>query len=272
MKILFFTGGLGNQIFEYAFYNYLKGMFPKDKFYGLYNKKKLSEHYGFEVNRWFNVEPLKATFFSNIVAYSIYLIRHLFNIQRWYDSNRKELEKPGAILFYSMKPNKKYIPDNTDWIKFNIDENTLEEKNKKLLIDIKKANSVSIHVRRGDFMSAENIAIYGGICTEKYYNAALSIIKQRVIEPRFYIFSDDIGWCKRNLLINDASYIDWNTGTNSPIDMYLMANCKMSIIANSSFSYWGARLINKKELVLFPKKWANTGVVPDIFPDDWIGL
>ncbi len=272
MKILFFTGGLGNQIFEYAFYKFLKNMFPKDKFYGLYNKKKLSEHYGFEVYKWFDVEPVKSTCFSDIVAYSIYLLRHIFKIERWYDSNRLELEKPAAILFYSMKPNKKYIPDNTDWIKFKIDGNTLDEKNRKLLIDMQKTNSVCIHVRRGDFMNATNISVYGGICTQEYYKKALRIVKQRVVEPQYYVFSDDIDWCKSNLPIDKASYIDWNTGTNSPIDMYLMANCKISIIANSSFSYWGARLLNKKELVLFPKKWVNFGVVPDIFPDDWIGL
>ena len=272
MKIIFFTGGLGNQIFEYSFYRYLKSKFPNQNFYGLYNKKVLNEHYGFELYRWFEVDPIKSTLLSNLVAYSIYILRHIFNVQSLYDSNRKEFEKPKAIMYYGLKPNKNYIPTNPNWLKFKIDYNVLAEENKKLLINIRESNSVFIHVRRGDYISKTNFATFGNICTDNYYNRAIEIIEAKILNPKYFVFSDDIEWCKKQLSFNNATYIDWNIADNSPIDMFLMANCKYSIIANSTFSYWGSRLITNKSLVIYPKKWINNNEIPDIFPDEWIGI
>lgn len=74
-------------------------------------------------------------------------------------------------------------------------------------------------------------------------------MKNLVPSVKFICFSDDIGWVKQNLeLGKDAVFVDWNNGTDSPLDMYLMSQCKYGIIANSTFSYWGARLGIKKSL------------------------
>ena len=108
-----------------------------------------------------------------------------------------------------------------------------------------------------------------------YYDKAISIIREKIIDPQFFVFSDDIDWARNNLSIEDAHYIDWNNGDDSIFDMYLMSQAKMNIIANSTFSFWGAYLNKNSPLVVYPKKWFNNdcGVkVPDIFPNTWIGI
>ena len=110
----------------------------------------------------------------------------------------------------------------------------------------------------GDYM---NLSMYQGICTEEYYTKAVEFIKQNVTSPHFYIFSNDIVWSKTfaESLNIDYTIVDHNTGTNSYQDMYLMSQCKHNIIANSSFSWWGAYLnVNRNKLVVAPKGWDNT--------------
>ena len=88
-----------------------------------------------------------------------------------------------------------------------------------------------------------------------------------------YIFSDDMDWVKNNISISNALYIDWNKSENSWQDMYLMSQCKHNIIANSTFSWWGAWLNqNPNKLIIAPKKFLNTIETPDLIPSDWIKL
>lgn len=89
--------------------------------------------------------------------------------------------------------------------------------------------------------------------------------------PTFFVFSDDIPWVKKNMSIPDAYYIDWNKHEDSYLDMYLMSQCKANIIANSTFSFWGAILGNEKEMVIRPKRWIGNDV-PDIFPSSWFSI
>lgn len=120
-------------------------------------------------------------------------------------------------------------------------------------------------------MTKQNFNIFGNICTRKYYHDAIRIITEKVSNAVFYVFSDDIDWVQTHLDIPNAVYVNWNTGEYSIYDMYLMSFCKYNIIANSTFSYWAARLNKKAELVIYPSKWYNT-FTPDIFPDSWCGI
>ena len=134
---------------------------------------------------------------------------------------------------------------------------------------IKKSNSVSIHVRRGDYLNLKDIGILG----LEYYATAVEYIRKNVANPTFYIFSDDLEWCKNSLgLLDDCIYVD---GTQTEIDdLKLMSFCRHNIIANSSFSWWGAWLNqNPKKTVVAPKGWLlNDPDSSNVILSDWVKI
>lgn len=145
----------------------------------------------------------------------------------------------------------------------------------KIYNEIAQKNAVSIHIRRGDYLSEESQKIYGNICTQEYYDKAMEYIEKQVGEYEFIFFSNDIAWVKKNYCMKNAIYIekqmfdhycDW-------YDMCLMSICKHNIIANSTFSWWGAWLNqNSEKIVIAPKRWINLCEYEDIYPKDWITL
>lgn len=152
-------------------------------------------------------------------------------------------------------------------------KNKLDRRNQNLINKIKQGDSISIHVRRGDYINNfETANLYSGICTLNYYKKAIDIMKKEICNPIFYIFSDDIEWVKSKLELEDAIYVNWNKGHKSYIDMQLMSKCKYNIIANSTFSWWGAWLNNyHNKIVIAPKKWFSDNNInsQDIIPDGW---
>ena len=117
---------------------------------------------------------------------------------------------------------------------------------------------VSIHVRRGDYIENPETNKYHGICHPEYYNKALGLILEKNVSPTLFIFSDDITWVKNNFDTLDCSaiYIDIPQHIDAPFhDMHLMSLCRHHIIANSTFSWWGAWLSDGKDLVIAPKQW-----------------
>lgn len=143
--------------------------------------------------------------------------------------------------------------------------------NQKLINQIDNTESVSIHIRRGDYLNIPNTQ---NICSISYYKKAINLILKNISNPQFYIFSNDINWCKQHLQIDKAIFISNNTGKNSFIDMQLMSCCKHNIIANSTFSWWGAWLNNNpNKIIISPNKWMNdTNGTGDIIPNDWIKI
>ena len=129
-------------------------------------------------------------------------------------------------------------------------------------------------MRRGDYI---NNTLYGNICTKDYYLKAIERIKEIKEIDTFCVFSNDIMWCKENLssFLNECNviYVDWNHGKNSYQDIYLMSQCNNNIIANSSFSWWGAWLNqNIDKTVICPKKWNNIPNSLFEMPDDWVKI
>ena len=100
---------------------------------------------------------------------------------------------------------------------------------------------------------------------------ALQTVCQTTENPLFVFFSNDPDYVKEHYKLKNMLVVDWNTGDESFIDMYLMSNCKFMILANSTFSYWAARLNKKTNMVIYPSKWYNT-FTPDIFPESWCGI
>ena len=145
-------------------------------------------------------------------------------------------------------------------------------KNKKLLDTIDAdENSVSIHVRRGDYVSNESAAEFHGLRGVDYYQPAVKIIEKSVKTPNYYVFSDEPDWCKENLKFkHNTTYIDWNP--DGAEDMRLMKSCRHNVLANSSFSWWGAWLnTNEDKIVVAPKQWFNDPSINtnDVVPESW---
>lgn len=266
MKIVNYKSGLGNQVFYYLLGLYLQDRCPNERIYGFYNPKWLTKHSGLELDYAFDVELPTQTIWSKIAAnWARIGSRFLKNIRV-----NDETFNEKALFFDGWWQDKKFFLGNLNKIKFR--ERPLSYKNIELIKQITSSQSVSIHIRRGDYLAPEHINEFGGICTENYYSESIRIVLSRYENPTFFVFSNDIEWVKNNMNIHNPVYVDNNTGIDSYMDMYLMSRCKANIIANSSFSYWGAMLNNNSpQLVLYPRKWSNSKT-PDIFPQNWIGL
>ena len=113
------------------------------------------------------------------------------------------------------------------------------------------APSVSLHIRRGDYLNHDDV--YGNICTPAYYEQAIALIQKQVPQAHFFFFSDDPQWVREHFSLPNMTLVDWNTAQNGYDDMHLMSLCKHNIIANSSFSWWGAWLnANPQKIVVCP--------------------
>jgi len=147
-------------------------------------------------------------------------------------------------------------------------------QNDSLLQVIKSQSMISLHVRRGDYVANKMVQQFHGNCSLDYYQNAIQYIAQRISKPNFLIFSDDITWCKAHLKTGfPQTFVternaDWE-------DMYLMSLCQHHIIANSSFSWWGAWLNpNTNKIVIAPKQWLSNQNLDntDLLPKNWIKL
>ncbi len=143
------------------------------------------------------------------------------------------------------------------------------------LAEIKSSNSVSLHIRRGDYVTNQHTNSFHGTCGLSYYEEAVRYIEKQVDVPKYFIFSDDIAWCKQNFeFLQDKIFIE---NTSSIEDLELMKNCKHNIIANSTFSWWGAWLGDfVDKIVIAPKQWfADKNIqnnVGELIPIDWIKI
>lgn len=148
----------------------------------------------------------------------------------------------------------------------------MNSKNKKMLEQIKASTSVSMHFRRGDYLKARNQKVYGS-CSMDYYKNAVNLIKEKIGENfTLFIFSDDPKWVKENTNFECKTIVvDINSGKHGWFDLELMKNCNHNIIANSSFSWWGAFLNeNPDKIVIAPEYWqTNFKSNSDIIPENW---
>ena len=152
-----------------------------------------------------------------------------------------------------------------------------DKKNVNKVAQIKNENSVSLHIRRKDFVNNKYHDIHG-TCSIEYYLKAVKYIADMIKSPHFFIFSDDIEWAGTNLnLAFPYEFVSGNTGELSYIDMQLMSLCKHNIIANSSFSWWGAWLNrNPDKIVIAPEQWfvdeSMNAKTTDLIPETWLRL
>ncbi len=274
MIVVNLKGGLGNQMFQYACGRALS----------LRNNDQLSlvwSEYQGDTVRKFSLENF-AIKGEIIEPDTVPKLPKLFsrlkqkltrNFYVSFDSNI--LKKHGQTVYLDgYFQSEKYFQDFAAEIRqdFSLAE-PLKGRVVEIADEIKNdANAVSLHVRRGDYLKHPD---FGGIVTREYYERAIAHIRESVPNAKFYVFSDDIDWCRVTLpLGNNATFVS-QPELKDYEEMILMSQAHHHIIANSSFSWWGAWLGNNpNKIVIAPNKWSNLheNWYSDIIPSTWIRL
>lgn len=270
MVIVQIIGGLGNQMFQYAFYKSLQDKGIK-VYADLSDFEQYTLHNGYELERIFSLKVKKPSKFllnlfrPNQSKWIFRKLKRFLNLKKTYRVEENEFCFDASFLnntnhYYSgYWQNEGYFLNIADKIRYDFKFPEIAGiENQTVLQQIINTESVAIHVRRGDYLKN---SLLGGICDLDYYEQAILSVNSKIKDAQFFVFSDDMAWCRQNLNLKNATYIDWNKGSNSYLDMQLMSNCNHNIIANSSFSWWGAWLNNNKaKIVVAPKKWINDSI------------
>lgn len=293
MDIVVICNGLGNQMSQYAFYLNKKKLDSSTRF--IFDRRSLSTHNGYELKRAFGIEYTESIsdrllfyIFRFLLIERIQIVSRplkyilktfgivVINERPNYDFDA-EIIKParGIRFFYGGWHSEKNFNDVKNLVisTFKFCKTKQNEIEVNLLEEIRNTNSVSIHVRRGDFLTGINKELYGSICTPEYFKEAIKKILSLVENPHFYVFSNDVDWVKTNLNYENLTVVDFNHGQNSWIDMYLMSKCKHNINSNSTFSWWGAWLnSNPGKIIVVPQYFLNNVVTKDFYPEKWLKI
>lgn len=288
MIIVHLMGGLGNQLFQYSFgrnialknncelkldissyenyewHEYSLAPFNVEAtIASTHEIKKLHEKH----NRLFN-KILRKTINKGIIKY----------IEKSISFNDEYLHIQSPAFLSGYWQSEKYFIENKSII---TNELTIKvpasDENQKLLNDINNCNAVSLHIRRGNYVSVKEFNQVLGTCSLEYYASAIKYIEERLPNPVFYVFSDDITWAKQNLLSEHKFvFVDINDAKHDYEDVRLMQHCKHHILANSTFSWWGAWLNKSPEkIIIAPEQWFQGEKNKDslhLVPENWIRL
>jgi hypothetical protein len=289
MKIVNILGGLGNQMFQYALALSLKEKFPSEEVLidiSCFNGYHL--HNGFEIHKIFR-NSLKEASHRDIVSVN-YPLHHyrLWQIGKRIFPKKKTvireisdmvfqpevLTHTGSIYYDGYWQSEEYFINHRPVILNAFEFPNLNGINRKFVSELRGKTTCSIHVRRGDYL---NHKLFKNLTDLDYYDRAIHFISKHTDIDCFVVFSNDIEWCRDNItpLIKNSNieFVDWNYGTDSFRDMQLMSLCHHNIVANSSFSWWGAWLNdNPEKIVIAPHKWINVDYKTDIIPYSWIKL
>lgn len=285
-------GGLGNQLFEYA-----AGRMLASK-YKTILKLDISSLTKAETKRNFNlgIFNINADIATND---EVVVINKL-------DTSKKRKILWNMMFFLGIKkfyffrekgmrydPSIRKIPDNSyihgHWqseIYFKEIEDSIRKEfvvktvqsgsNAVMANKIFNSNSVSIHIRRTDYVMNDSFKKIYDVCNLKYYDDAIRYVMKKVDNPTFFIFSDDINWVKNNMSFpKGVIFVDINDSNTCYEDLRLMSQCKHNIIANSTFSWWGAWLnTNQDKIIITPDKWFNLTEIDisDLLPTSWIRI
>ena len=267
MLIIKIAGGLGNQMQQYAMYrklvksgadNYVKldtSWFDETNQSGVLAKRELELKYFTNIKIPSCTDEERDLYLKqNKIAKVIYklvpnisprfvesemyhpeifelknkYIEGYFACQKYYDDIMEELQN---IFIFPEHPDRE-----------------LHLKNVELMNEMEVRDSVSVHIRRGDYLDPENAALFGNIATDEYYESAMDYFRAKNPDVHFYIFTNDPDYAREKYADPDKyTVIDHNTGKQSLLDMQLMSHCRGNICANSTFSFWGARLNKRKD-------------------------
>lgn len=284
MKIVYIIGGLGNQMFQYALTIALRERFHEDIYVDATSFASYGRHNGLELERVFGIKLLHAPIeeIKRLACYSrYYKLRRI--IKKFYRRkpticnefplsrfDRNKLYETGDMYYEGYWQHHAYFDEYKDIIKSEFQfQGTLSKEAESIREKILSENSVAIHIRRGDYLK---IKLYQGLCSLDYYKSAVDHFYAKESAPHFFIFSNDIEWCRDNLtsMLGNYTIVDCHGGADSYKDMWLMSMCKHMILANSSFSWWAAYLNSNNGDIIAPEKWINDESMYHVQMPEWI--
>ena len=251
MIIVRILGGLGNQMFQYAYAKSLQEKGYQVKI-DLSKIKKYKLHGGYQLDK-FKIDLEVSTPLSNFLS-KLGLRKSIKEKSLLFNPKFLKIPKNEYVKGYFQT--EKYFSDIREvLLKQFVVKKELSNSTLKYLKEITiENNSCSIHIRRGDYIENSKANEVHGTCDLEYYKEAIKHLRKEFKDVTFFIFSDDISWVKKNLKVKNATYIEHEVIPHE--DMHLMSACKHNITANSSFSWWGAWLNqNNNKTVISPKKW-----------------
>lgn len=285
-------GGLGNQLFQYALGRHLAEIhhtelkldifsFKNDPNKRVYNLGHFTITENFatkeEVARFqkYKRKPGRIWYlFNKLIAERKYIQ------QRQFHFDPRVLRTGNNVYLDGDWQTEKYFKDIEGIIRKEITVKTpLSGKDAEAAKKIEAASSVMMHIRRGDYVSNSETNTYHGTQGLDYYKKAIAIIAEKVSSPHVFVFSDDHAWVKENIKLDyPVTYVVHNGADKNYEDLRLMSLCQNHIIANSTFSWWGAWLSqNPNKIVIGPERWFNnpkkkTTSTKDVLPEEWIKI
>ena len=284
------TSGLGNQLFQYAVARHLS---LKNKTPLYVDLSYYLQSYSDDTVRNFKLGNFSVPYHTlqqsplEYVSKATKLLPNrslrpffLFLKEKQFHFDEQILRaQAGCVIMEGFWQSEAYFRDSAEMIRRDLQLNgvpSLEfNKYKQLIQD--SPTPVSIHVRRGDYVNHPEFSKTFGFIGIDYYKQAINLAKKALNDPHFFVFSDDKEWSQTNLPLPDNSVFVQNTGPNGDVaDLMLMSHCQHHIIANSSFSWWGAWLNpNADKLVVAPKNWYKdkpTWNTKDLIPSTWLSI
>ncbi|MBE6061833.1 MAG: alpha-1,2-fucosyltransferase [Clostridium sulfidigenes] len=289
MVIIMLSGGLGNQMFQYALYCRLQE---------LGREVKIDDRRGFIDDPNGRVPRLTQVFGIKYEVATVREVKDMLDSHRDIISiARRKLfgrksriyrEKSGLfdeavltmdnIYLDGYWQSEKYF--DSEYVKnrlineFAIDKKLVltDDESRRILEQIESEESVSVHVRRGDYLNPGVVENHGGICTDDYYKRAIEYVLDKKPGAKLYFFSNDTKWTKEKYGdLGEVVSLEGREEISDIAELLLMSRCKNHILANSSYSWWSAWLNdNSDKLVIVPSKWANLKQMDDIYTDRMI--
>lgn len=292
MRIVKLKGGLGNQMFQYAFALYLKKQtgdqvkvdistfafdtkdvvrMPRIKKYNL-SLDYVSEQECKQILHFSHRGVLSSPIDKIKIIAEIVINRKFLFVNRQIFMPMARLEKYKYYDGYWQSY--KYVDKvKNELQKDFLPKERLSDNTINTISEVKSQNSVFVGIRKGDYLAEKD---HYGIFTQEYYHSCMEYITKHVENPIFYIFSNDIDWCKNNMDWNGFSvrFREKEMQTDDFEELQIMASCQHAIIINSTYHWWGAYLIeNSKKIICCPKKWFLDGSPDkDICPSEWVRI
>ena len=290
MVIVQLKGGLGNQLFQYAtgraiaHRNNVPLKLDVSKFESYPLRKYRLDHFDTVASIASPAEVARLTgsgqrgarakAYSLIQRYLPYYRRSVLK-EKHFHFDPNILRASGKVYLVGYWQSEKYFKDIEPilWQELTV-KHRPDPANQAMSRLIHQTESVSLHIRRGDYVSNPITHEYHGVCSLDYYQAAVQTLTQTVEEPHFFVFSDDMEWARQNLRLDyPITFVTHNGVEKDYEDLRLMSQCKHHIIANSAFSWWGAWLNpNPDKIVFAPRHWLDDPRFDtrDVIPESWI--